>query len=152
MDEEGASRGARELDALSAERREQLPLLGVGVGVKDNVCAAGLPCTAGSRALREWRPSWDATAVARLRAAGALVVGKTNCDEFGMGAPHAKASEQQFDAVGTCPKSDARSRDALERTRPSLDHSLSLSLSLASSPRDRVDGRELGVGRDGEPA
>lgn len=54
--------------------------------MQDNLCTQGMPTTAGSRQLRGYAPTYDATAVARLRAAGAVVVGKTNMDEFGMGS------------------------------------------------------------------
>ncbi len=65
---------------------ERLPLAGVPLAVKDNINVAGRPSTAGSRILGGFVSPDDATCVGRLVAAGAVVVGKTNCDEFGMGS------------------------------------------------------------------
>ncbi len=70
---------AREADA---RRGEELPLLGVPVSVKDHIWLAGAPATNGSRALADFVPDVDAVPVSRLKAAGAVVVGKTNNPEF----------------------------------------------------------------------
>jgi allophanate hydrolase len=73
-----------EAEALSAKDATLLPLYGVPVAVKDNIDVAGLPTTAACPAY-SYAPSLDATAVARLRAAGAIVIGKTNLDQFATG-------------------------------------------------------------------
>ncbi len=67
-------------------RGESLPLAGVPVAVKDNIHAIGFPTTCASRILEGFRPPFDATVVEKLRAAGAVVLGKTNLDEFAMGS------------------------------------------------------------------
>ncbi|PKU71439.1 glutamyl-tRNA(Gln) amidotransferase subunit A, chloroplastic/mitochondrial [Dendrobium catenatum] len=83
---ESAMKEAEEVDRMVAAGRELPPLAGVLVGVKDNICTVDMPSTGGSKILKGYRPAFDATAVRRLREAGAIVVGKTNLDEFGMGS------------------------------------------------------------------
>ncbi len=65
---------------------EKLPLAGVPIAVKDNMCLDGTRTTAGSKILEHWVAPYTATAVARMIAAGAVPIGKTNCDEFAMGS------------------------------------------------------------------
>src|ERR1700685_2523781 len=77
---------AAEIDAL-AEKGEPLPPLGgVPVGIKDVMVTRGVRTTAGSKILGNYIPPYDCTGVARLEAAGAVVLGKLNCDEFAMGS------------------------------------------------------------------
>jgi aspartyl-tRNA(Asn)/glutamyl-tRNA(Gln) amidotransferase subunit A len=62
------------------------PLLGVPVAIKDVLCVTGMPCTCGSRILENFIPPFNATVVERLLSAGAIILGKTNTDEFAMGS------------------------------------------------------------------
>jgi aspartyl-tRNA(Asn)/glutamyl-tRNA(Gln) amidotransferase subunit A len=77
---------ADRIDRLAAEGKPLPPLAGVPVAIKDVMSTRGVRTTAGSRMLDKYVPPYDCTAVARLEAAGAVVLGKTNCDEFAMGS------------------------------------------------------------------
>src|SRR5215831_8370456 len=81
-----AMQQADRVDRMLAEGKPLPPLAGVPVGIKDVMSTRGVRTTAGSRILEKYVPPYDCTAVARLEAAGAVVLGKMNCDEFAMGS------------------------------------------------------------------
>jgi aspartyl-tRNA(Asn)/glutamyl-tRNA(Gln) amidotransferase subunit A len=77
---------AAEIDRLRASGEAPGPLAGVPIAIKDVLCTNDMPSTAASRILEGWVPPYDATPIARLRAAGLVPLGKTNMDEFAMGS------------------------------------------------------------------
>ena len=83
---ERALRAAAATDKMAAAGDMLPPLAGVPIGVKDVLVMQGSPATAGSRILKDYQPPYDATVVTRLEQAGAVLVGKLNCDEFAMGS------------------------------------------------------------------
>lgn len=86
VDKEGAFRRAEEVQKLIGEGKLTGPLAGVPVAVKDNMCTKGLLTTCSSRILGNFVPAYTAEAVLNLEKAGAVVIGKTNMDEFAMGS------------------------------------------------------------------
>ena len=84
--EERAYAQADRVDALVASKQPLPALAGVPVAIKDVISTRGVRTTCGSKILENYVPPYDATAVARLEAAGAVILGKTNCDEFAMGS------------------------------------------------------------------
>jgi len=84
IDRDGALKRAAEIDQNPG--KATLPLAGVPIAVKDNICVRGLQTSCGSQILGPYHPPYHATAIERLIAAGAVVMGKTNCDEFAMGS------------------------------------------------------------------
>ena len=86
IDREGAIEAAVDADTELAAGHDRGPLHGIPVALKDNMCTRGLETTASSQILSGYLPPYDATVVRRLREAGAVIVGKTNLDEFAMGS------------------------------------------------------------------
>jgi aspartyl-tRNA(Asn)/glutamyl-tRNA(Gln) amidotransferase subunit A len=86
LTKERALEQAARIDAAAAKGDALPPLAGIPVGIKDVLVMRGTPATAGSKILAGYHPPYDATVVSKLEAAGAVLLGKINCDEFAMGS------------------------------------------------------------------
>ena len=101
LDKEGALKRAEEVQKLIDDGKLTGPLAGVPVAIKDNMCTQGMLTTCSSKILGNFQPMFTAEAVKNLEAAGAVILGKTNMDEFAMGSCAAVAAEEAPYALGS---------------------------------------------------
>jgi aspartyl-tRNA(Asn)/glutamyl-tRNA(Gln) amidotransferase subunit A len=95
VDADGARSAAATIDTMRAAGQPLPPLAGVPISVKDMIVTRGLVTTAASKILEGWVPPYDAGVFERLRAAGAIILGKVNCDEFAMGSSTERSAYQK---------------------------------------------------------
>jgi aspartyl-tRNA(Asn)/glutamyl-tRNA(Gln) amidotransferase subunit A len=86
VDAEGALAQAKDVDARRKSGEKLSPIAGVPLALKDVLAQRGVPTTAGSKILENWKPPYDSTVVSKLKDAGVVIMGKTNMDEFAMGS------------------------------------------------------------------